>query len=57
MDSYITKSGKIVFHYDPVLDNYEKCERAAILKHGLKGRKITTIAVTPSTDFLKGEQA
>ena len=53
MTSYITDRGCLVFHYDPVLDNYEQAEKAALIKHKLNGAKITTIAVTKDTDFLK----
>ena len=51
--SYITNKGCLVFHYDPILDNYEEAEKAALIKHGKDNAKITTIAVTPRTDFLK----
>ena len=50
--SYITDKGCLVFHYDPGLDDHEKAEKEALLKHGVEGAKITTIAVTPRTDFL-----
>ena len=53
MNSFITDKGCLVFHYDPILDNYEQAEKEALLKHGIDGSKITTIAVTPKTDFLK----
>jgi len=51
MISYITDRGCLVFHYDPLLDDYEQAEKAALIKHGIAGAKITTIAVTPETDF------
>lgn len=53
--SYRTDKGCLVFHYDPGLDDHEKAEKEALLKHGLDGAKITTIAVTPRTDFLYRE--
>ena len=55
MKSYITKAGNLVYHYCPYADDYEAKEREAILKHGLDGARITTIAVTRKTDFLKRE--
>jgi hypothetical protein len=54
-ESYITKSGCLVFHYDLVLDNYREAEKEALLKHRINGAKITTIAVTTATDFLQKE--
>lgn len=53
--SYITGKGYLVFHYDRRLDNYEEAEKAALIKHRIDGAKITTIAVTPRTDFLRHE--
>lgn len=55
MISYVTRNGNLVYRYDPLLDNYEECEKAALKKHGLVGTRLTTIAVTPATDFLKKE--
>jgi len=43
MISYITDKGGLVFHYDPVLDNFEQAEKEALKKHGI------------DTDFLKSE--
>ena len=53
MISYLTKKGCLVYHYDPVLDNYDEAEQAALKKHNLINAKITTIAVTSGTDFLR----
>ncbi len=53
MTSYITDKGCLVFHYDPVLDNYEDVEQAALIKHNLLNARVTTIAVTRRTDFLR----
>lgn len=52
MISYITDRGCLVFHYDPILDNFEDTEKEALIKHNLVDARITTIAVTPRTDFL-----
>ncbi len=54
-DSYITKSGNLVFHYDKTLDNFREAEQAALIKHNLLNARITTIAVTPRLDFLRHE--
>jgi len=53
MISYITAKKCLVYHYDPVLDNFEQAEKEALLKHGIDGAKVTTIAVTSGTDFLR----
>ncbi len=53
MESFITKEGCLVYHYDPVLDNYQNAEKEALIKHGLDDARVTTIAVTKNTDFLK----
>ena len=53
MISYLTKKGCLVFHYDPVLDNFDEAEKEALIKHGLDGAKITTIGLTAETDFLR----
>lgn len=53
MNSYITDKGCLVFHYNPILNDYEQAEKEALLKHGIDGAKITTIGVTKNTDFLK----
>ena len=51
--SYITDKGCLVFNYDPVKDDYESAEKEALIKHGIEdGAKLTTIGVTPRTDFL-----
>ena len=57
MNSFITERGCLVYYYDPVLDNFEETEREALIKHGIDGAQITTIAVTPRTDFLKQKKA
>ena len=56
MISYTTDKGCLVFHYNPHTDNYDEAETQARIKHGLVGARITTIAVTPETDFLKKEK-
>jgi len=53
MDSYLTKTGNLVFHYDRDLDNYREAEQAALIKHNLIDARVTTIAVTRETDFLR----
>ncbi len=57
MTSYLTQSGKLVFHYDKALDNYREAEQAALIKHNLINAKITTIAVTPETDFIRRDNS
>jgi len=53
MDSYLTKTGNLVFHYDRDLDNYREAEQAALIKHNLIDARVTTIAVTRETDILR----
>ena len=53
MISYITDKGCLVFHYNPDTDDYEEAEKEALQKHGIESAKVTTIGVTPRTDFLK----
>ncbi len=55
MISYITDKGRMVYHYNPDTDDYENAEKEALRKHGLEGSKVTTIGVTPRTDFLGRE--
>ena len=54
-ESYLTKSGNLVFYYCPYADDFRECEKAALIKHGLVEARITTIGVTRRTDFLKME--
>lgn len=42
-----------MFHYNPITDDFEECEKEALLKHGIDGAKITTIGLTAETDFLR----
>jgi len=53
MDSYLTKNGNLVFHYDRDLDNFREAEQAALIKHNLINARIITIGVTRQTDFIK----
>ena len=53
MISYLTKTGNLVFHYDRDLDNFKEAEQAALIKHDLLNARVTTIAVTRETDFLR----
>jgi len=57
MISYLTKAGCLVYHYNPVLDDQDEREKAAIIKHWLVGKRISTIGVTKGTDFLRKEAA
>jgi len=52
MESYLSKTGNLIYHYNQGLDDYEEAEKHALIKHNMLNKKITTIAVTRRTDFI-----
>lgn len=53
MLSYLSKTGKLIYHYDRTLDNHEEALRAALVKHNLINARVSSIAVTKGTNFIE----